>query len=171
VEVHFSGGLQTDPVDRGRPVNLIAGALGVSPQVFREAFSRVRPAPNGAAPSAQRARENKAVLMQALAPYGITNERLDDVSNHYRIRPQKGEVWPHTPAQAQALVRNGKVVGFEITRGGAGYNMPPGITLHGMPGVKARAILSSSPHFEQNGAVSAIELVPAATPLKISQQR
>jgi hypothetical protein len=38
VPVTFSGGHETDPQDRGRPVVLVAGALGVKPEVFRKAF-------------------------------------------------------------------------------------------------------------------------------------
>jgi hypothetical protein len=44
VPVVFSGGHDTVVVDRGRPVVLIAAALGVPDEVFREAFSHVRPA-------------------------------------------------------------------------------------------------------------------------------
>ncbi len=44
VPVTFSGGHGTDPRDYGRPVVLIAAALKVKPEVFRKAFSGVRPA-------------------------------------------------------------------------------------------------------------------------------
>src|SRR6476646_4261686 len=75
--VSFAGGHETDSRDGGRPVVLIAAALGVKPEVFRETFSRVRPAKNGK-PSGQEARRNKEVLMEALGRYGISNERLDE---------------------------------------------------------------------------------------------
>src|ERR1051325_7086572 len=77
VPVVFSGGHETDPRDHGRPVVLVAGALGVQPQVFRDAFSHVRPAPRGTEPDPRQVRENKAALMSALGRYGVTNDRLD----------------------------------------------------------------------------------------------
>src|SRR5689334_18899152 len=65
VPVNFSGGHDTDARDHGRPVALVAGALGVKPEVFREAFSGVRPAKNGK-PSGEEARKNKEALMKVL---------------------------------------------------------------------------------------------------------
>src|SRR5437588_6288417 len=89
VPVTFTGGHEIDPRDHGRPVALIAAALGVKPEIFRDAFSRVTPAKNGK-PTGDEARRNKEILMKALGPHGITNERLDEVSNYYRYQPQKG---------------------------------------------------------------------------------
>src|SRR6478736_1641922 len=67
VAVVFSGGYDTDPRDKGRPVVLVAGALGVTPEVFRDAFSRVHPAgPGRGGPTREEAQANKAVLMSAL---------------------------------------------------------------------------------------------------------
>src|SRR5437016_5075268 len=80
VPVVFNGGHDTDPRDHGRPVVLIAAALGVKPEVFREAFSHVHPAgPGSGGPTDAEARKNKAALMSALGKYGITNDRLDTV--------------------------------------------------------------------------------------------
>ena len=47
VTVTIASGLETDPVDNGRPVVLIAAALGVPTEVFREAFSGVTPSTDG----------------------------------------------------------------------------------------------------------------------------
>src|SRR5688500_17958881 len=47
VTVTISGGHQTDARDNGRPVVLIAAALGVPTEVFRTALSGVTPAENG----------------------------------------------------------------------------------------------------------------------------
>src|SRR6476620_10797851 len=94
VPIVFSGGHETDPRDRGRPVILIASALGVPPEVFREAFSHVHPAPPGRGPTPEEARRNKDALLGALSKYGVTNERLDEVSNYYRYRRDHGELWP-----------------------------------------------------------------------------
>src|SRR4051812_47520904 len=79
--VTFTGGHDTDPRDGGRPVVLVAAGLGVPPEVFREAFRGVTPARNGR-PSAEEARRNKEALMKVLGPRGVTNDRLDEVSNY-----------------------------------------------------------------------------------------
>ncbi|HEY1012511.1 MAG TPA: hypothetical protein VGE07_07365, partial [Herpetosiphonaceae bacterium] len=129
--VTISGGYETDPRDRGRPVALIAAALGVPEEVFREAFSHVTPAGAGSEPSEAQARQNKAALMSALAPYGVTNERLDEVSNYYRYNGSAGELWPHAPAAAEAIVADGKVTGIRITDPGAGYTSAPTVTIAG----------------------------------------
>ena len=120
VPVVFSGGHDTDPRDRGRPVVLVASALGVPPEVFREAFTHVHPAPAGSRPTPEEARQNKAALMSALAPCGVTNERLDTVSNNYRYVRSQGQLWPTHPATAYALVRHGVVTGYVVTEGGPG---------------------------------------------------
>jgi hypothetical protein len=110
VAVVFSGGHDTEGVDHGRPVVLIAAALGVKPEVFREAFSHVHPAgPGSGGPTDAEARQNKSALMNALGKYGITNERLNEVSNFYRYASWNGGIWKNTPATANALVKNGNI--------------------------------------------------------------
>ncbi|MFI4852801.1 MAG: hypothetical protein ACIAZJ_27125 [Gimesia chilikensis] len=155
--VIIEGGYETDPRDHGRPVNLIAAALGVEPQVFRDAFSNVRPARNGA-PTEARARANKEVLLAALGKYGITNERLDEVSNYYRYQPHNGEVWKRTPASATAVIKDGKVTGFNITRAGSGYTTPPRITVAGYPDLQITAALQFGPDFSQNGSLKSLTI-------------
>ncbi|MCE9608121.1 MAG: hypothetical protein K8U03_24815 [Planctomycetia bacterium] len=152
----FSGGNETDPRDRGRPVVLIAGALGVTPEVFREAFSRVRPAGAGSEPAPEQVRQNKAALMQALGKFGISNERLDEVSNYYRYVGSRGESWPITPAKGYAKLKDGKVTGFVITSAGSGYSSPPSVTVQGLPDVVAQAKLSYGKEFSSNGSVAAV---------------
>ena len=161
VPVVFSGGHDTDPRDRGRPVVLIAAALGVPPEVFREAFSHVRPAPAGQQPDPQEVQDNKRALLSALAPYGVTNERLDTVSNYYRYVRSRGERWPATPAVAYAVRKNGVITGYVVTSGGSGYSSAPLVTVPGVHGASARAELSFSKTFATNGSVSAISVVPA----------
>jgi len=158
VAVVFSGGHETDPVDRGRPVALIAGALGVKPEVFREAFSHVQPAPAGTRPDEQRVRTNKAALMSALGPLGVTNDRLDEVSNYYRYQPGRGEMWPTREAKAFAVVENGQVTAFEITDGGSGYNSPPEVSVPGFPSGNATTEIAFGSILESNGAVKSINL-------------
>lgn len=158
VAVTFEGGHETDPRDRGRPVVLVAGALGVKPETFREAFSRVHPARDGG-PTPEQARANKAALMAVLAPLGISNERLDEVSNHYRYRRERGEMWPTRPAKAFAVVKDGRVVRFEVTDGGEGYSSSPRIVVPGFPGLPATATLRFDKRFERNGSVMMILVI------------
>lgn len=153
VPVDFVGGHETEPVDMGRPVILVASALGVEPAVFREAFSRVNPAPRGRAPSGERVQENKAVLLAALGPLGITNERLDEVSDYYRYRPGGGRLWKNREAEAFALVKDGVVTGFEITDHGAGYSSPPSVSLAGYPNLRVAVQLAFGKDFETNGSI------------------
>ncbi|RYG45739.1 hypothetical protein EON79_11865 [bacterium] len=157
VPVNFTGGFETDPQDGGRPVVLVAGALGVKPQVFRDAFSRVNPARDGA-PSDERVHANKDVLLAALAPYGITNDRLDEVSDHYRYRPEEGERWPTRPAKAFAILKGGEVVRFEIIDPGYGYTSAPLVGVKGMKGLRATLKLAFSADFGKNGSVKALAL-------------
>ncbi len=158
VPVEFVGGHYTEPIDRGRPVQLIGAALGVSAEVFREAFSGVTPA-RGRGPTGAEARANKQALMRVLGPYGITNNRLDEVSNYYRYRPQAGEMWPTRDAKAVALVVDGRIVGFEITDGGAGYNSRPQIRVEGFGEVPATVTVEYGTNLSTNGRVTAIELL------------
>jgi hypothetical protein len=157
VPVTFSGGHDTDPRDHGRPVVLVAAGLGVKPDVFREAFSKVRPAKNGK-PSGEEARRNKEVLMKALSPHRITNERLDEVSNYYRYQPQKGNLWPTREAKAHAVVEEGKVKRIVVDEGGAGYSSPPVATLERMEKMKLKVNLSFEKDLKKNGAVESIEI-------------
>jgi hypothetical protein len=158
VPVVFSGGYETDPRDRGRPVILIAAALGVPDEVFRAAFRNVRPAPAGQEPDPAQVRRNKAALLGALARYGVTNERLDEVSNYYRYNGRRGETWRHRPAAAYATVRGGKVTGFTLTDPGAGYSSAPTVSLPGSDGVSVRATLSFGPDFDKNGSLKELRL-------------
>jgi hypothetical protein len=135
VQVVFTGGHETDPRDNGRPVVLIAAALGVEPELFRDAFSVVRPAALGTAPEAERVIANKAVLLAALSPYGITNARLDAVSNHYRYDASAGELWPTRAAAATAVVQDGTVLRVDVTKPGSGYTSAPTATVPGVAGV------------------------------------
>mgnify|MGYP000564595402 CR=1 FL=1 len=159
VPVTFSGGFDTDGRDHGRPVALIAGALGVPDDVFRQAFSHVHPAPAGSRPSEEQARQNKDALLNALRPYGITNERLDEVSNYYRYNRSRGEFWPVSIPAAYALVNDGMVKKFVVTAGGAGFNSPPTIAVAGVSvsNSHSKVKLSFGPDLAKNGAVTSIE--------------
>jgi hypothetical protein len=73
VQIIFTRGHETDPQDHGRPVVLIAASLNVAPEVFRTAFSNVKPASGGREPEPAQVRLNKETLLKTLGPYGITN--------------------------------------------------------------------------------------------------
>lgn len=158
--VTFSGGYETDPADHGRPVVLIAAALGVPAETFREAFSGVKPAgADSGGPTQAEAEANKAALMKVLAPYGITNDRLDEVSNYYRYNGSKGEVWKRTPATASAIVENGVLKGVKITNAGSGYSSAPTVTVTGPGGkVAAKAEVAYTTDFKTNGSIKSITL-------------
>jgi hypothetical protein len=159
VPVTFSGGHDIGRGDFGRPVNLIAAALGVKPDVFREAFSGVTPA-KGRGPSGEEARRNKEALMKVLKPHGITNDRLDEVSNYYRFRPQNGELWPTTAAKAHAVVEGGKIKKIVVTDPGSGYCSTPTASVQGMNST-LKVTLKYSTELKKNGGIDAIEVAPA----------
>jgi hypothetical protein len=154
----FTGGHDTEGVDRGRPVILIAAALGVPPETFRDAFSHVKPAPAGEAPEPAQVRLNKAALMERLAPYGVTDERLNEVSNYYRYRRDRDELWRHLDAQGYATVQNGTVTAVTITNPGAGYSSPPTVSLPGMAHVSLTVVLSFGTDLSANGSISKIKV-------------
>jgi hypothetical protein len=158
IAVTFSGGHETDGQDKGRPVVLIAAALNVPAETFRKAFSAVRPAPGGREPEPAQVRANKKALMDVLEPLGVTDERLNDVSNCYRYRPGAGELWKHTPAKAVAMLQDGKVTGFRITDAGSGYSSAPTVSVPGYPAVQATASVSFGTDLKTNGSIKEITL-------------
>ena len=156
VPLTISGGHETDPRDHGRPVVLIGHALGVTPEVFREAFSHVKPAPAGSAPEPAQVQRNKAALLNALGPYGVTNAWLDHVSNYYRYRPGSGKLWPTKPATALATIKDGAVVAITIADAGAGYSSPPKISIPGHPEISLQSELAFGRDLAKNGSLAAI---------------
>lgn len=67
--------------DRGRPVAQVAKELGVTPEQFRAAFRKVRPARPGEQPTEAQRQANRKVLSESL---GVSPERLDQVMDKYR---------------------------------------------------------------------------------------
>jgi hypothetical protein len=160
VALVFSGGHETDPRDHGRPVKLIAAALGVPEEVFRDAFGHVHPAPAGEQPDPAQVWRNKQELLSRLAPYGVTNERLDEVSNYYRYRPGSGELWRHVDAAGFALVRGGKILAITITEPGVGYSSPPRVALATGLSEYPVAVISYGIDLARNGSVMAVTHPP-----------
>jgi hypothetical protein len=161
VPVVFSGGHEYGRNDYGRPVVLMAAALGVTPEQFREAFSGVRPA-RGRGPTGEEQRKNKEALMRVLGPLGVTNERMDEVANYYRFRPQEGELWPTEEAEAYAEVKNGKLVRVVVTAAGSGYSSPPMVRVKGFAKAKLAARLKLSEELDENGGIAAVEIANEA---------
>jgi hypothetical protein len=157
VPLVIRGGHDTDPRDRGRPVALVAGGLGVSPEVFREAFSRVRPAPAGTAPGSERVHQNKEVLLGALAPYGVTNDQLDRVSDFYRYPPGRGKLWKVRAAAGHAVLKDGVVASVVITDPGSGYNSTPTVSVAGHPEIILQAKIAFGRDLGKNGSISSVK--------------
>ena len=67
--------------DHGRPVSQVARDLGVTPEQFRAAFRKVRPAGPGQQPTEAQRRANRKILSESL---GVSPERLDEVMDKYR---------------------------------------------------------------------------------------
>jgi len=155
--IKFVGGFETDPRDGGRPVILVAGGLGIPAEVFREAFSHVRPA-RGGEPEPAQIQQNKHALLSALGRYGVTNDRLDEVSNYYRYMASRGEMWRHIDAAGYATVVNGKVTGFTVTSAGAGYSSAPAIVVEGLGEVNADVVIAYGKNLATNGSIQSISI-------------
>jgi hypothetical protein len=103
-------------------------------------------------------RANKNALMTVLGKHGITNDRLDEVSNFYRYRPGRDELWRHQSAVANALVKDGAVIAFEVVSSGSGYSSPPTVTVPGIKTGEVKVTLSYGRDLKKNGSVSTIAL-------------
>ena len=165
IPIRFTGGHETDRRDHGRPVVLVAAGLGVSPELFREAFRGVTPA-RGGPPSRAQAQRNKRALLKVLGPHGVTNERLDEVSDYYRYRPELGELWRCRPAKAQAIVKDGRVTRIEVTEAGAGYSSLPKATIQGFEATPLEVKLHFDKDLETNGSIKGIEILREKKPAK-----
>jgi len=157
VPVTFSGGHDFGKNDYGRPCTLMAAALGVKPDEFRKAFSGVTPA-RGRGPTGAEARRNKDALMKVLAPLGVSNERMDEVANYYRFRPQNGELWPTKPAKADAIVSDGKITKVIVTDPGSGHCSPPKVSVKGFENVRLEPKIKYDKDLKKNGGIESVEL-------------
>jgi hypothetical protein len=157
IPVEVSGGHKTDPQDHGRPVVLVAAGLGVSPEVFRQAFKGVTPA-RGGPPTREEAQRNKRALLDVLGPYGVTNDRLDEVSDYYRYRPGRGRLWRTKAAKAYGVVERERIKQIVVTDPGAGYSSPPEATIKGMESTRLEVKLLFSTDLKKNGSVRSIEI-------------
>ena len=62
-------------------------------------------------------------------------------------------------AQAQAIVKDGKIEKIVVTEPGAGYCSPPKIKVEGFKDVEFKAMLEFSKDLKKNGGVAAVEIV------------
>ena len=95
--------------------------------------------------------------MAVLGPHGVTNERMDEVADYYRFRPQEGELWPTREAEAYAEVEGGRIARIVVTEGGSGYSSPPTAMVKGFEGEKFEVRLRFSKTLEENGEVESVE--------------
>ncbi len=165
VPVTFTGGHELNKNDYGRPINLMAAGLGVKPDEFRKAFSGVTPA-RGRAPTGAEQRRNKESLMKVLGPLKVTNERMDEVADYYRFRPQKGELWPTKPAEAHAVIEGGKIKDIVVTEPGSGYNTPPEATIEGFRNVRLETKIKYNKDLKKNGGIESVEIAADKPPVK-----
>jgi len=164
--ITFTGGHETDPRDHGRPVVLVAAGLGVPTDVFRKAFRGVTPA-RGRGPTREEAQRNKRALLGVLGPLGVTNDRLDEVSDYYRYRPESGKLWKNKPAKAHAVVTDGHVTQIVVTEPGSGYSSAPTAVIEGHDEVPLEVKLLFDTNLKKNGSIKSIEITsrdPAARP-------
>jgi hypothetical protein len=158
VPLTITGGHDTDPRDHGRPVILVAAGLKVPEEVFRETFTHVRPSHDGP-PTAERAQQNKKALMDGLAKYGVTNERLDEVSNFYRYQAQKGQLWKNASAAGYAVVKNGKIASIVVTEPGYGYSSEPKVSVKGF-GLVLKTTIAYGTDLMKNGSIKEVVVAP-----------
>ena len=71
----------------------------------------------------------------------------------------EGGIWRNKPATAYALVKEGAIIGYEITSGGYGYTTPPAVSVPGMEGATAKVEIAYGKDFETNGAIAAITIL------------
>jgi hypothetical protein len=105
-------------------------------------------------------RRNKEALLSSLARYGVTNDRLDEVSNYYRYRRETGELWRHVDAEGFAMVAGGKIVSITITNPGAGYSSAPKVSVQAGLTEYPLAIVSYGKDLASNGSISKIVTSP-----------
>ena len=97
--------------------------------------------------------------MKVLEPHGVTNERLDEVSDYYRYQPQRKKLWKTTPAKGNAIIEDGKVKEIVVTEPGSGYSSVPTVSVEGMDKVTLKVTLKFGKDLKKNGAVDTIEVV------------
>jgi hypothetical protein len=158
VRAQILGGHERKSVDHGRPVILIAAALRVREQVFRDAFSHVRPGSAGQEPDPEHVIRNKQALLDALGSFGVTNDRLDEVSNYYRYRPDSGDLWSHEDAIVEVTFEGKRVSKISVVARGSGYTSLPRIMVPGHPELKLIVTLSFGPDLLSNGSIRRVSL-------------
>jgi len=78
--------------------------------------------------------------------------------NYYRFMGAEGEMWPTTPAHITAQVQGGKITGFTVISGGAGYTSTPIVTVPGFGQVPVDVEIAFSTDFTKNGSIERVML-------------
>ena len=104
--------------------------------------------------------------MKVLAPLKVTNDRMDEVANYYRFRPQKGELWPTKPAEAYAVIDSGKIKEIVVTEPGSGYNTPPKATIDGFKNIRLESKIKYDKDLKKNGGIESVEIAADKPPTK-----
>lgn len=112
----------------------------------------------GTQPDQARAQQNKSVLLASLGRYGVTNEKLDIVSDYYRYQPGTGRLWPTKPASIVAVVQNGQVISFEVTDGGSGYSSTPALSVPGTKCPPVTVKLLYGQDLRNNGSIGSVTI-------------
>ncbi len=106
--------------------------------------------------------------MSVLGPLKVTNDRLDEVSNYYRYRPEKRELWPTKQAKAYAAVEDNKIKKIVVTEPGAGYSSPPKATVKGFDKLRLETKVKFETDLKKNGGVASVEVV---TPIRSAEDK
>ena len=91
-------------------------------------------------------------------PHGVTDERLDEVSDYYRYKPGKGNLWKTTPAKAYTVLEDGKVKRIVVTDPGSGYSTAPKAVVQGLEKMGLKVTIQFNKDFKKNGSISSIEV-------------
>jgi len=160
VMVTVSGGHEIPDTDKGQPLELIGGLLGITGAQARDSFYYPFPKDGNL-------NDWNALFLEQLEYYGLRVDELDIALIRYL--PTTEGVWNYTHADLRAIIENNVVVGFEIIDGGRGYTSQPTITVEGYDDVGVEMTISYTKDFETNGAITDIRLreeVAEVVPIK-----
>ncbi|WP_139228528.1 hypothetical protein [Planctomicrobium piriforme] len=157
VPVIFTNGHDTEAADKGLPVKLLAGGLGVPDSVFRSALTQLQ-AVRGVAPNEWQLQTMQTYLFKTLAKYDVSAYRLETVTAYYRHEQPRGELWPTKSAKAFAVIDNGRLLGFEVLNGGSGYSSAPTVSIPGHNNLFVNIDIAYGREFGTNGSITSITL-------------
>jgi hypothetical protein len=104
-------------------------------------------------------------------PHGVTNDRLDKVSNYYRYRSERDELWKVVPAEAYAVVEKGRITKIVVTEPGSGYSSPPRAVVEGFEETRLDVSIQFHKDLQKNGSIESVELAADKPEAKESKKR